>query len=155
MEYPCNTVPEIPLLVQVTRLRFQRVHTLLSSLDLHPGQYHLLSLIGETDGLSQNEIAARLYIKPSTLTVMITRMMRSGLVSRNKDARDSRKFRVHITPEGRKRLDQARSRFDQIERETFEGFSSEDFELFERAASRMCHNLLKANGEEDPACPWC
>ncbi len=144
----------IPLLAQITRLRFARGHALLSSLGLHPSQYHLLALLAKTGGLSQKEIAAQLYVKASTLTVMMGRLMRDSLVVRHKDAEDARIFRVHITDKGKKIVDEAVDRFAQIDREMFVSFTDEERKQFDQLAIRIRDNLVRATQGDETLCPW-
>lgn len=151
----CTTEQDIPLLVQVTRLRFLRVHALLSCLNLHPSQYHLLNLLGGSDGLSQKEIASHLYIKPSTLTVMINRMIRLHLIFRKKDLNDKRIFHVFLTDEGRKILEQARLLLEQVEQETFADFTLQEKQQFDQMVLRMHANLRNALQEGPKPCHWC
>jgi DNA-binding MarR family transcriptional regulator len=132
---------DIPILTQITRLRFVRGHELLSSLNLHPSQFHLLSLTAHADGLSQSELAQHLMIKPSTLTVMIGRLRKAGLISRKKDTRDGRIHRIYISERGREVLSEAALRFVQIEQETFSSFTEEERRLFDSFAVRIRDNL--------------
>lgn len=145
----------IPLLAQITRLRFVRGHALFGALGLHPSQFHLLSLLGKTEGLSQKEIANHLFVKASTLTVMLGRLEKATLVTRYKDPLDARVFRVRITELGRSLLEEAAERFYQIEQETFANFTDEERMQFEELAKKIRDNLVTATqGDENP-CPWC
>ncbi|MDY0372451.1 MAG: MarR family transcriptional regulator [Sphaerochaetaceae bacterium] len=154
MQHTANSCASIPLLAQITRLRFTRGHVLLHASELHPGQYYLLMLLGKSEGLSQREIASHLLIKPSTLTVMIKRLMKNELIERKKDPHDGRILRVYITVKGRHVLEEATQKFAQIEEETFAGFSSEDRLKFESLGLQIRDNLLKALGGEDHICQW-
>jgi DNA-binding MarR family transcriptional regulator len=133
--------PDIPLLAQITRLRFIRGHELLSSLSLHPSQFHLLSLTAHADGLSQTELAQQLMIKPSTLTVMIGRLEKAGFIMREQDPRDRRMYHIHISVKGREVLAEAVQQFAQIEKETFASFTAEERKLFNSLALRIRNNL--------------
>ena len=154
MDPSSHSCPTIPLLVQITRLRFLRGHALLSSLDIHPAQFHLLMMLDRANPMSQAELAGKLMIKPSTLTVMLHRLMKNDLVRRERDRVDARVMRVHITAKGADLLKQAHDRFLQFESETFEGFSPEEKALFETLGNRIRDNLIKAVEGEDPTCPW-
>ena len=145
---------DIPLLAQIARLRFIRTHALLESLDIHPGQYHLLVLVAHAGGMSQRELASHLYIKPSTLAVMIGRLMRANLVQRKRDPKDRRILRIYITERGEMVMKQAMSRFARMEQETFVGFTEEEEGQFAAFAQRIINNLLEATEEERPPCPW-
>ncbi|WP_422479986.1 MarR family winged helix-turn-helix transcriptional regulator [Pleomorphochaeta sp. DL1XJH-081] len=145
----------IPLLAQITRLRFVRAHALFGSLGIHPSQFHLLSLLAKAEGLNQTEIANHLFVKASTLTVMLGRLEKATLVTRYKDPLDARVFRVRITELGRSLLEEAAERFYQIEQETFANFTDEERMQFEELAKKIRDNLVTATqGDENP-CPWC
>lgn len=154
MQTTPHSCASIPLLAQITRLRFARGHALLSTCELHPGQYHLLLVLGNSEGLSQSEIAAHLLIKPSTLTVMIRRLMKNGLIERTKDPHDGRILRVYITDKGRQVLKEATQKFTQIEEETFAGFSPADKLKFDSLGLKIRDNLLRALGGEGRICQW-
>ncbi len=74
----------------------------LAHLGLHPGQDVLLSVMWDEEGLTQSELARRLEIEPPTVTKVLERLERSGLVHRMRDAHDARVSRVFLTPAGRR-----------------------------------------------------
>lgn len=148
---PCT---RIPVLTQISRLRLLRAHSLLSDMQLHPPQYHLFAMLDEKDVPSQAEIASRLMVKPSTLTVMIRMMMKNGLVGRRADPEDRRIRRVFRTEKGSRLLENARLRFTRIERETFDALDEQERACFEALALCIRDNLAKATEGEDCACPW-
>ena len=141
------------LLVQVFRLRFHRIYALLTTLGLYPGQHHLLMQLGRLDGISQADLAKKLLIKPSTLTVMVGRMARIGLIVKKQDELDKRVLRIHLTEKGKNALVEAHLRMDQVEKETFQGFSEDELMQFGLFAQRMKQNLIQANKGET-TCPW-
>jgi DNA-binding MarR family transcriptional regulator len=57
---------------------------------------------GVNDGLTIGELAREVLAQQPTLTKLIQRMSKSGLVERLADADDARKTRVASTPAGRK-----------------------------------------------------
>ncbi len=59
----------------------------------------LLSLWHE-DGLKANELGKRAGLEPSTMTGLLDRMERDGLVKRKSDPNDRRAHRIHLTKEG-------------------------------------------------------
>jgi MarR family transcriptional regulator, organic hydroperoxide resistance regulator len=153
IEIDATRIDGPPLLAQVFRLRFHRIYTLLIALGLYPGQHHLLMQLGRLDGISQVDLAKMLMIKPSTLTVMVGRMARIGLVTKKQDELDKRIVRIYLTEKGKKLLTEAHIRMEQIEKETFEGFSEEEMAQFGRFAQRMKQNLIQATKGEMP-CHW-
>jgi DNA-binding MarR family transcriptional regulator len=65
-------------------------------------QWMVLARLAEGDGLTQRELARRNGQDPTTLTRILQRMERSGLVERRDDREDARAFRVLLTPKGRR-----------------------------------------------------
>jgi DNA-binding MarR family transcriptional regulator len=68
---------------------------------IHAGQDLLLLAIWDEPGLRQAALAARLSVEPPTVTRMLQRLERSGLVERRADPHDARVLRVHPTPRSR------------------------------------------------------
>lgn len=73
----------------------------LAPLDLRPADAGVLRLLGREEGLSQREVAERLGSPPSRLVALIDGLEGRGLVSRERDAADRRRFVLALTPEGR------------------------------------------------------
>lgn len=80
----------------------QRVllHRVLARHDLHPAQAMCLRVLSLDDGMSQRDIAAALEISAPTVTRLLQRMERSGLVERGTDPDDARQAAVRLTPVG-------------------------------------------------------
>ena len=139
---------DLPLFTQVARLHFSRAHTLLAEAGLHPSQYHLLTLLNASQGLSQHEIAKQLLMKPSTLTIMLRRLERDGLVEKKRDPNDKRIFRIYLSPNGEEALMKGNNKFAQLEEELYRNFSPSDRETLERLATLMRDNLLNSISKE-------
>ncbi len=63
---------------------------LLDELELTYPQYLVLLVLWETDGLSVGAIGARLYLDTGTLTPLLKRMEKQGLVMRRRSGADDR-----------------------------------------------------------------
>lgn len=135
-----------PILDQICRLRFLRINQLFSKLELHPAQGHLLSLIEQNKGLSQQELASILMIKPSSLTVMLKRMENKELIKREVDSTDARILRVYNTNKGTKILLKVKSLFEQLELETYKELSEDEKEIFQKLAKTIKKSLLDSIG---------
>lgn len=72
----------------------------LRSVDMHPSQSFCCVLIERNPGLSQRELADRIHIKPATVTIMLQRMEKSGLIRRESDPKDQRIQRLFVTESG-------------------------------------------------------
>jgi DNA-binding MarR family transcriptional regulator len=65
-------------------------------------QFALLWAVEKHDGIRQNELAQELFTDANTVTAMLARLEKRGLVQREVCDRDGRARRVHLTPTGRR-----------------------------------------------------
>jgi Transcriptional regulators len=133
---------------QVIKLNFHRAHKLLETIGLHPGQAHLLGVVGHNEGISQNQLAKTLNVKPATVTGMIKKIEKAGLIERKSDEQDQRVLRVYTTKEGKELSLKLKRFYDEIKKDCFKGFTDEELILFRRLLMQMKDNLVKINGEE-------
>ncbi|MEO5825309.1 MAG: MarR family transcriptional regulator [Gemmatimonadales bacterium] len=82
------------------RHRAQLAH-LLAAHGVHAGQDMLLCEVWEEPGLRQAALATRLGVEAATITRMVQRLERGGLVERRRDPHDGRVSRIHPTPRSR------------------------------------------------------
>jgi DNA-binding MarR family transcriptional regulator len=68
-------------------------------------QMHTLEIIGATGNLRMKELAGKMGVTTGSLTVLVDRLVRAGLVVRKPDEKDRRSIRVGLTPEGRKHFE--------------------------------------------------
>ena len=87
-------------LYAASRAMQQRYRPLLDALGLTYPQYLVMLVLWEGDGLSVNALGARLHLDSGTLTPMLKRMEKQGLVARNRSEEDGRVVHVHLTEEG-------------------------------------------------------
>ncbi|MGH7584021.1 MAG: MarR family winged helix-turn-helix transcriptional regulator [Gemmatimonadales bacterium] len=85
----------------LARAHRARLGALLAPHGLHPGQDLLLMRVWSTPGLSQATLAEQLGVEPPTVTRMLQRMERGGLIERRRDPHDARVVSVHPTPRSR------------------------------------------------------
>ena len=64
-------------------------------------QWAVLAKVNRTEGLKQAEIAEMLEIQPITLTRLIDKLCKSGLLERRNDAADRRINRLYLTKAAR------------------------------------------------------
>ncbi len=74
---------------------------LLDPMGLTYPQYLVLLLLWETDDLTAKELGRRLFLDSGTLTPLLKRLERAGLVRRARDPQDERQVRVRLTERGR------------------------------------------------------
>src|SRR5215468_53938 len=64
-------------------------------------QCSLLWIVWKREGIRQNELAEELFTDPNTVTAMVVRLEKRGLIRREVCAEDARARRVSLTPQGR------------------------------------------------------
>ena len=120
------------LFLQTTRLHFLRTHSLMGITEVHHGQGGLLIALSHKNGQTQKELAQLMGRKPATMTVMIKRMEKNGLVKKEQDKEDQRTTRIYITKKGEDEYKKVIEIFEQVEGEMFENFSIEEKIIFKR-----------------------
>lgn len=88
-------------LYTASRLLTQVYHPLLSEHGLTFPQYLVLLVLWEKDAQPVNDIAKRLYLETNTVTPLIQRMEKGGIVTRNKGEKDARQMIVKLTSKGK------------------------------------------------------
>ncbi|WP_409342127.1 MarR family winged helix-turn-helix transcriptional regulator [Paenibacillus sp. MBLB4367] len=138
------------LLVQVMKLHRHSIHLLIRDFDVHPGQPPLLRHLSERDGQSQKELAGSMQIAPATMTVMLKRMEKAGLVYRRPDERDQRVIRVYLTKQGCEAHEAVREALRELEAKCFEHFTEEEKSSLRHMMLRAHENLTAVPGTMQP-----
>jgi DNA-binding MarR family transcriptional regulator len=131
------------LLAQVSRAHRSKGQELLSSLDLHLGQEMLLIQLWPRDGLTQSELADNLCISPATITKMLDRMSKTGLVERRTDPDDQRVSRVYLTHVGRLLQEPVEEVWHELETQSMANLTLEEKILFRRLLLQVYENLTR------------
>jgi DNA-binding MarR family transcriptional regulator len=79
---------------------FQAFARQAQTVDLSPGRFAVLMLIGENPGISQTELSRANGRDKSTLTPVLDDLVRRKLVSRRRTAHDRRTYQLSLTPAG-------------------------------------------------------
>jgi len=94
-------------LYAASRLITQAYRPHLDRLGVTYPQYLVLMVLWETDSLPVNDIAKKLSLETNTVTPLIQRMEREGIVTRTKGKVDTRQTIVALTDHGRGLREQA------------------------------------------------
>ena len=95
-------------LYTITRLITQAYRPLLEPLGLTYPQYLVMMVLWEQDNLTVGDICRRLMLDTNTLTPMLQRMEREGLVVRTHGISDGRQTLVSLTKKGIQLEDRAK-----------------------------------------------
>ncbi|MBR6933217.1 MAG: MarR family transcriptional regulator [Bacteroidales bacterium] len=88
-------------LYTASRLLTQAYHPLLSQYGLTYPQYLVLLVLWEKDEQPVNDIAKRLFLETNTVTPLLQRMEKEGLLTRAKGKKDARQMIVSLSWKGK------------------------------------------------------
>ncbi len=74
----------------------------LKTIGLSVPQCDVLTTLTEQEGVSQQDLAKRLYVTKGNISGLIDRLVASGLVERRSTEGDRRTHAIHLTDEGRR-----------------------------------------------------
>ncbi len=84
-----------------TRIRLS-VAEKLKGLGISVSQCDILTTLTEVDGLSQKDLAARLYVTKGNISGLVDRLVEAELVERRPTTADRRSHTILLTPAGRR-----------------------------------------------------
>jgi DNA-binding MarR family transcriptional regulator len=88
----------------------------------------VLAALDEFGAASQRDISRRLRIDPSDLVAFVDWLEGVGFVHRTRDERDRRRYRVDLTPAGRRALDVRTHIIERMNEEIFRGLDDHERE---------------------------
>jgi len=132
-------------LYTASRLVTQAYTPLLNTLGITYPQYLVLLVLWEKDNLPVNDIAHRLLLETNTVTPLLQRMEKLGIISRKKGEQDKRQQIVSLTKKGKKLEEEA---FAQVPSGMDEQFSAcplklEDYQLLAQELDAIIDTLKK------------
>ena len=74
---------------------------LLDDLDLTYTQYITLLVLWEKDQISVKELGSKLYLDSGTLTPLLNKLKKKGLIEKNKHEKDGRELIISLTEKGK------------------------------------------------------
>lgn len=97
-----------PVTPQRLWFRFLRLHQRahaamtkrLKGVGLSVAQFDLLSTLTESEGISQRDLAERLYVTKGNVSGLVDRLVDAGLVDRRAIPGDRRSYALHLTEKG-------------------------------------------------------
>lgn len=129
------------LLGQVIRAHHSRTHALLQKLNVYPGQPHILLMLRKQNGRTQKEFSNQIGIQAATVTVMLKRMEKAGLIERRPDPADLRASRVFLTAKGAVLAEKVKAIIHGFNEKCFDGFSDTEKEQLRRFLTIIRDNL--------------
>lgn len=116
----------------------------LRQFELTPEQFGLLGRLWEQEGLSQRELADRLFKDKPTITRMLETLDQRGLIRREHHDHDRRVFRVFLTAAGRALELPVLEALKDFRSQAYRGLSPEEQERTKAHMDQICRNLPHA-----------
>jgi MarR family transcriptional regulator, organic hydroperoxide resistance regulator len=79
----------------------------LREVGLSVPQCDVLTTLTEAEGVSQQDLAKRLYVTKGNISGLLDRLECAGLVERRSTAADRRQYKIYLTPTGREVAERA------------------------------------------------
>lgn len=129
------------LFFKCNRLHHTLAECRVSSLGLHRSQRSLMLIVSFYNNISQKELAKKLEISPAAVTVTLKKLETQGYIARASSVKDSRVNNIAITDKGRHVIDKTSEIFDELDKQTFKGFSDDDLDNLHRYLKQISENL--------------
>ena len=109
--------------------------------EFNGAQGRILYVLWQADSVPIIELSKKTGLAKTTLTSMLDRMEKAGLITRNYDKADRRQIRITLTEKSRELSD----KYDEVSRKMseifYQGFSDSEIEQFESYLTRIINNL--------------
>jgi len=109
-------------------------------LGLTPAQWKVILVLNMTDGLTQKELAEKIYIDGSTLVPVIDKMEQNGLVERKVDSKDRRINRIFLTKKSESTIDSITLIILQLRKIIYNGISENEINLVKNILKNIIKN---------------
>ena len=131
------------MMIQMQALLHRRLMEGLAETELSTGQPKVLAYLKSHEGRCQKEIAAACQLEPGSLTVLLNRMEKQGMLERRMEGNNRRSRHIYLSDYGRELAALVVQRFYEVEELALAGLSAEDRAAFERISGEIIKNLEK------------
>ena len=132
----------VHLFMCTDRKRRKLFENKVKELGIHHTQHRVLMHISRCDGaVNQKQIAEKFDVSPAAVAGVIKKLECGGYISRQMLESDNRYNEVTITEKGKQMVDDTRSIFDKLDKQTFKYFSNEDVDTFMELLEKMKKSL--------------
>jgi DNA-binding MarR family transcriptional regulator len=109
----------------------------LEPLGLRPPHFGVMQLITADPGMTQQELADRSLIDASSMVAIVDELEELGYAERRPHPGDRRKHAVHLTAEGKRTLERARTVANKLTKDVLAPLDSGEVETFTRLLQKL------------------
>lgn len=121
----------------------------LNSHGFHAGQDGVMLALHSQDGQTPGQLAARLGVRPPTITKTINRLSAQGRLEKRPSAEDQRQANVFLTEGGREAIDAIERAVRRTEKHALKGFDKKDRKTLLKLLARIEENLVENRTRRD------
>src|SRR5579864_387958 len=129
----------------ICRAQRSEMSNALAEIGLYAGQEMFLWQLWRQDGLTQSQMVERMCVQPPTVSKMLDRLEKAGLVERRPDAENSHLSRVFLTEQGNIQKLAVRAIWTNIEQRLTQGLSVEERIVLRRLLLQVHENLTRSS----------
>ncbi len=111
-------------------------------------QWRAIKMLHHREDLRQNELAEFLEMEPIAVGRVIDRLQAAGFVERRPDPRDRRAWRLHLTEQAHRVMDDMQEISRGLRRDATQGISAQDLEQALAVIGRIKDNLQALEQED-------
>ncbi|MDR3782062.1 MAG: MarR family transcriptional regulator [Candidatus Nitrosotalea sp.] len=109
-------------------------------LGLTPSQWKIILALNVSDGLTQKELADKIYVDGSTLVPILDKMEQNGLIERRADSKDRRINRIFLTSKSESTVDSIILIVLQLRKMIYRGLSEDQINSARKILDVMTNN---------------
>lgn len=146
-----------PCMERPSGLPMENFHLLMRSMRLHKaimtkalqkhqiffGQMLCLNALHHGQGVSQNDLAERMEVRPPTVSKMLGKLEEAGHICRRPDLQDHRVTRIFLTPSGEKLYDTLKEIAREQVQETLGSLTENDQKILRRILGEYISSMEK------------
>jgi len=107
-------------------------------------QFVVLSLLAETPGLANADLARRAFVTPQSMNEVLKQLESSGLVERRQNPTNARVLNAYLTRTGTRKRAAVSSQVRELETRLLNGLSSDERQTLNRALLTVIDNVTRS-----------
>jgi DNA-binding MarR family transcriptional regulator len=143
-----NDTPEYErinlLLRMICQAQRNQMSEALAGIGVYAGQEMFLWHLWQEEGLTQSQLVERMCVQPPTVSKMLDRLEKAGLVERRPDTENSHLSHVYLTELGKVRQRDVRAIWMTMEQRLTQGLSIEERIVLRRLLLQVHENLKRS-----------
>ena len=137
-------------MARACQLMQQALARALAPLDIKPPHLDILVNLYRFEGISQQELARKLLVGRSNMSMLLPQMEKRGLLERRADQRDKRVLRLFLTEEGRSLSEKAMQIQTELIERTLSATPLDDCQRLAETMDLLIQRMLSADGLVEP-----